>query len=78
MPKTATQSDNPSMPTPRHASAPEKAGAGSIHIAKPLEAPAVTVEMPRPRSGEWFQRIQKEAIGILEPESKADGRMRNL
>ncbi len=77
VPKAATPGDNASTPTQRQSAPPQHSDKGTTHGA---EAPVVSVEMFRARSGDWFQRMQKEAIGIrrrLEPESKADRHARD-
>jgi len=77
VPKAATQGDNPSKPSQRHSGPPEAGDPGTIHKVELIETSAMSVEMLRTRSGYWFQRMQKEAIGIrhrLEPESEADRR----
>ena len=78
MPKAATQGDHASKPSQRHSGPLEEADRGTIHILELPETPAMSVEMLPARSGEWFQRMQKEAIGILrrlEPEREAERRM---
>lgn len=75
MSKAATQGDTVSKPSQRHSGTAKEADTGTIHMAELLEAPARNVEMLRVRTGEWFQRMQKEAIGVrrrLETENEAD------
>lgn len=77
MPKTAAQDNNASKTTQRHSGPLEEADAGAIRILELPETPAMSVEMLRTRSDDWFQRMQKEAIGVLrrlEPQVEAERR----
>jgi len=72
VPKTAAQDNNASKTTQRHSGPLEEA-----HILELPETPAMSVEMLRTRSDDWFQRMQKEAIGVLrrlEPQVEAERR----
>src|SRR5271157_5718375 len=64
VPKAATQGDDATKPAQRHFGPSGEADPIPIHKIELLEAPAKSAEMLRARSGEWFQRMQKEAIGI--------------
>jgi len=69
--KATIQGEGASKPSQRYS----EASGESIRMTKLIETPARSGELLRARSGDWFQRMQKEAIGIRarpEPASRAD------